>query len=181
MTREKDENIFEKIIRGICVENKVNVDDVYSVQSVTAILIKNFVNMRLISDDDKKSVIKELTVVPTKPHVPEKEFEKIVYIDTIGREQSFVTTLSTITISLSLVMAMLLILLEIKSETPYGTIGSNSDVIIFIAMYCMIMFAMILVLPNLARHFKRILWEMRKTREDKITRKMNDKNIKDIH
>jgi len=60
MFQSGDDNVLGKIIKGLCIEGKINEEDAYGIQSVKAILIKEFVKMRLISDDIKKAIIQDL-------------------------------------------------------------------------------------------------------------------------
>lgn len=78
-----DEKIFERIIKGVCDENKVNIDDVYSIQSVKAILVKNFVNMRFVVIDDKIAILQKLCLVDVNLNnkMESKEVvEKVVHV-----------------------------------------------------------------------------------------------------
>lgn len=107
MAHETNEDVFENIIKGMCVEYKITLEEAYSVQSVKAILISNFVNMRLISDNDKKEIIGELCEKNMR-NKKDNVVEQIVSISTRdNRNITFITTGVTMLISIiSMIMAI---------------------------------------------------------------------------
>ncbi|WP_349674385.1 hypothetical protein [Lacrimispora sp.] len=100
MEKTVKDKIFATIIKGICIQNKINEEDAYTVQSVKAILVKDFVNMRLISDDVKKEIIYGLC---ERPQVEEKEdiiVEKIIHQEAIRSKNEMFTSLITIMVTM---------------------------------------------------------------------------------
>lgn len=129
-----EEKILEGIIKGVCDENKVNIDDAYSIQSVKAILIKNFVNMRLISVDYKKAILQNLCV-PDKNLNDKTEsqevVEKIVHVG-VGTERGskFITAAISLVVS---VVSFSISLLSI-SEIENNFFSTTDSYLLYVAM-----------------------------------------------
>lgn len=109
LARNVDDIVLERIIKGLCVEGKVNQDDAYSLQSVKAILVKEFINIRLIPDDLKKEIIEKLCRVPQKVTTENVIVEKIVHYENNKKKIELVTTLFTLVITFATVFLTLLI------------------------------------------------------------------------
>lgn len=109
LARNVDDIVLERIIKGLCVEGKVNQDDAYSLQSVKAILVKEFINIRLIPDDLKKEIIEKLCTVPQKVTTENVIVEKIVHYENNKKKIELVTTLFTLVITFATVFLTLLI------------------------------------------------------------------------
>ena len=71
MEKAAEDEIFASIIKGVCIQNKIDEGYVYNVQNIRTILVKDFISMRLISDDLKKKIIYDLSKPSKLPNVNE--------------------------------------------------------------------------------------------------------------
>lgn len=132
MEKTVKEKIFAAIIKGICIQNKINEDDAYTIQSVKAILVKDFVNMRLISDDVKKEIIYGLC---ERPQEEEKIIvERIVHQEAVLSSKNEMFT-SLITIIVAMVSFISTFFIGYDGLGPFEFIKRDSiDWIVIMAM-----------------------------------------------
>lgn len=136
ISRNKNEVVFENIIKGICHENKINADDVYDVQSVISILINNFIGMRLISNEDKMEIINNLIHQENKCNFDDNlvNLSKISHQKgQLNKELNYLTTLIT---SITSVMATVIIyvITILNDEYELSFIDSIELIILIFAL-----------------------------------------------
>lgn len=176
------DKIFEWIIKGVCDENKVNIDDVYSIQSVKAILIKNFVDMRFISVDHKDMILHKLSKPEKKLNdkTESKEIvEKIVHVGVSAEKGSkYITAAMSVVISaVAIIVSLLSIYIDNNFLTDsYNFLVTTDDYWLYIVMilYILAIIAVIEIALFAVFTFKKK--NKKSGNKDKIER--NDKNSK---
>ena len=150
MVKENRDDVFENIIKGICVENKINLEETYSVQSVKSILVKNFVDMRLISDSDKKNIIDKLCQknnTDVQNGENEVVIEKIVHVDN-GREKEIKKTTVKMTALISGIAGMITSLISVDNEIQRIDLTEKDMVLILAMMIVFVQLALIFYKKN---------------------------------
>lgn len=156
MVKENRDDVFENIIKGICVENKINLEETYSVQSVKSILVKNFVDMRLISDSDKKNIIDKLCQknnTDVQNGENEVVIEKIVHVDN-SREKEIKKTTVKMTALISGIAGMITSLISVDNEIQRIDLTEKDIVLILVMMIVFVQLALIFYKKNKKRKNK---------------------------
>lgn len=160
-----EEKIFERIIKGVCDENKVNIDDAYSIQSVKAILVKNFVNMRFVVIDDKIAILQKLCLVDVNLNnkMESKEVvEKVVHVGVSAEKRTKFAT-----VSMSVIVGIVSFIGSVLPELGIGNIfydkykfffTSDNHVIYIVLFILIFVIAEILFLIALTFKKKNQIW-----------------------
>jgi hypothetical protein len=154
MEKTVKDKIFASIIKGACIQNKINEDDAYTVQSVKAILVKDFVNMRLIADDVKKEIINELC---ERSQLEEKEkiiIERIVHHEASSKKIEMFTSLITIIVTMFTVTLTLLVALDNPKSITNFTMSdfpNPLDWIVFLTLIILCIELLIFFLMKIKR------------------------------
>lgn len=177
-----EDKIFERIIKGVCDENKVNIDDAYSIQSVKAILVKNFVNMRFVAIDDKIVILRNLCLVDINSNdkMESKEVvEKVVHVEVSAEKGiKFATAAMSATVSTVAFIASLLSISERENNflsDIYKSFSTSDNHLIYI-----ILFMLIVLIVEMVLFIVLTLKKKNKKSGDDIDRDNKDSKYTDI-
>lgn len=149
MEHSADDSVIQKIIKGACAEDKVSEDDAYSLQSVKAILIKDVVGMRLISDDVKKEIVTKLSEeVSTKNN--EKIVEKIILYQDKEKNKVESTLIAAFISFFSGIVAVLYSIIPIMNDYERLIINDSKRIMI-VLLISVLLFELLLVAMLLFR------------------------------
>lgn len=151
-----EDKIFERIIKGVCDENKVNIDDAYSIQSVKAILVKNFVNMRFVAVDDKIVILRNLCLVDINSNdkMESKEVvERVVHVGASAEKGiKFTTAAMSATVSTVAFIASFLSISESGNNflsdiyKSFSTLDNQIYIILFMLILLIVEMVLFIVL-----------------------------------
>ena len=161
MSREVTDEVFGNIIKGACIEYNVDTEKVYSILNIKAVLVKNFVSMRLIPDADKKDIIDKLCKVSESPlnknEQHEVVIEKLIFSKN-DREVKLITTSMAVMTSCLGVIVVLLSTMGTKTYDIRGILLSETKDLssIAIAIILAIAFELIVAMGFIKRNRRRL-------------------------
>ncbi|MCW6075487.1 hypothetical protein LAV44_09120 [Clostridium sporogenes] len=145
-----DKTLIEEIIHAIAIELNVDIKDVYNINQIKSILIKEIISIKLISQDEKKEMIELIAVNIDNEKITKEPINSKAISPSYSKLKTETTVLTTM-ITVIITLISLILTLESSTNSFYRFRLLDNNMITIVYLILTVLFGELILLSLLRK------------------------------